>query len=77
MEIQLQELIEKIKKDGVEVAEGEAESIINTAKAEAEKIISDAEKQNEELKSRCQPDYKKLQQLHAAAKTIGNPEKQE
>jgi V/A-type H+-transporting ATPase subunit E len=42
MEIQLQELINKIKKDGVEVAEEEAKAIISTAKAEAEKIISDA-----------------------------------
>ena len=42
MEIQLQELIDKIKKDGVDVAENEAESILASAKAEAEKIISDA-----------------------------------
>lgn len=49
MEIQLQELIEKIKKDGVEVAEGEAESIINTAKAEAEKIISDAKAEADKI----------------------------
>lgn len=49
MEIQLQELIEKIKKDGVEVAECEAESIINTAKAEAEKIISDAKAEADKI----------------------------
>ena len=42
MEVQLQELIEQIKKDGVNVAETEAEKIINSAKAEAEKIIADA-----------------------------------
>ena len=43
MEIQLQELIEQIKKDGVEAAETEAEAILNGAKAEAEKIIADAQ----------------------------------
>ena len=39
MEIQLQDLIEQIKKDGVASAETEAEAIINAAKAEAAKII--------------------------------------
>lgn len=42
MEIQLEQLIEQIKKDGVEAAESEAEAILNKAKAEAEKIVADA-----------------------------------
>ena len=42
MEIQLQELIDQIKKDGVDAAETQAEAIIVSAKAEAEKIIADA-----------------------------------
>ncbi len=42
MEIQLQELIEQIKKDGVEAAENKAASVLESANAEAEKIISDA-----------------------------------
>lgn len=45
MEIQLQELIDQIKKDGVEVAETEAKNIVESAKAEAEKIIADAKVQ--------------------------------
>ena len=45
MEIQLQELIDQIKKDGVEAAETQAEAILASAKAEAEKIISDAKAQ--------------------------------
>jgi len=49
VEIQLQELIDQIKKDGVEAAETQAEAILNTAKAEAEKIISDAKAQAEKL----------------------------
>ncbi len=42
MEIQLQELIEQIKKEGVEAAEGQADTIVSDAKAEADKIIADA-----------------------------------
>ncbi|MBQ6935905.1 MAG: hypothetical protein IJN49_05075, partial [Clostridia bacterium] len=49
MEIQLQELIDQIKKDGVEAAETQAEAILTAAKAEAEKIISDAKVQAEKL----------------------------
>lgn len=49
MEIHLQELLDKIKKDGVEVAEGEAKAIVDSAKAEAEKIISDAKAKAEKI----------------------------
>ncbi len=49
MEIQLQELIEQIKKDGVDAAEIQAEAILKSAKAEAEKIISAAQTQADKL----------------------------
>ncbi len=49
MEIQLQELIDQIKKDGVEAAETEAKSIVDSAKAEAEKIIADAKTQADKI----------------------------
>ncbi len=49
MEIQLQELIDQIKKDGVEAAESKAASIIEEAKSQAEKIISDAKHKAEEM----------------------------
>lgn len=49
MEIQLQELIEQIKKDGVETAEAEAKAIVEGAEAEAKKIISDAKAQAEKI----------------------------
>ena len=35
MEVQLQELIEQIKKDGVETAETEAKTIVEAAKSDA------------------------------------------
>lgn len=49
MEIQLQELIEQIKKDGVDVAQAQAATILESAKAEAEKIIFDANAQAEKI----------------------------
>lgn len=49
MEIQLSELIEQIKKDGVEVAESESTAIVSSAKEKAEKIIADATKKAEEI----------------------------
>lgn len=51
MEIQLQELIEQIKKDGVETAEAQAAAILETAKAEAKKIITDANTQADRILS--------------------------
>ena len=49
MEIQLQELIEQIKKDGVAVAEAEAKSIVDAAQVEAQKIIADAQAQADKI----------------------------
>ena len=49
MEIQLQELIDQIKKDGVDAAEAEATYIVDCAKAEAEQIIADAKAQAEKI----------------------------
>ena len=49
MEIQLQELIEQIKKDGVQAAEAQAEAILNAANAEADRIVCDAKAQAEKL----------------------------
>ena len=42
MEVKLQELIESIKKEGIETAEQKAELIIQSANGKAESIISDA-----------------------------------
>lgn len=49
MEMQLQELIEQIKKDGVEAAETQADAIVESAKAEAERIIADAQAKADKL----------------------------
>ncbi|GHV84182.1 hypothetical protein AGMMS50212_15260 [Spirochaetia bacterium] len=42
MDIQLQELIEKIKKDGIESASEDAARIRSQAEAEAKRIVDDA-----------------------------------
>ncbi|MCF0262291.1 MAG: V-type ATP synthase subunit E [Sphaerochaetaceae bacterium] len=39
MEIQIQDLVQSIKRDGIEEAKKEAEAIVNAAKAEASKIV--------------------------------------
>lgn len=49
MEVQLNELIEQIKKEGVEAAEAEAKSIIDSANADAEKIINEAKAKAEKI----------------------------
>jgi len=49
MEIQLQDLLDQIKKDGVAAAEAQAASILAAAKAEAEKIVADAQQQADKL----------------------------
>lgn len=51
MEVQLQELIDQIKKDGVAAAEAEAEAILRAANEEAEQIIADAQADAEKLVS--------------------------
>lgn len=48
MDVQLQELIDKIKKDGIASAEKSAEKIIEDAEQKAEAIIADAQKKADE-----------------------------
>lgn len=49
MEVQLRELIDQIKKDGVEAAESQADAIVASAKEEADKIIADAKAQADKI----------------------------
>jgi len=49
MDVQLQELIDKIKKDGVATAEKEAAAIIAEAEKKAEQIIAEAESKAAEI----------------------------
>lgn len=49
MEVQLREIIDQIKKEGVDTAEKQAEEIISSAKERAEKIISDAKAEADKI----------------------------
>ncbi len=60
MATELNDLINKIKKDGVEQAESEAAKIIDNANAKAEEITSAAEKKAQAIISRAKEDSDKL-----------------
>ena len=60
MEVQLQELIEQIKKDGVAVAETEAKDIVDAAKADAEKIIAEARAQADKIMAEARAETEKM-----------------
>lgn len=60
MEVQLQELIDQIKKQGVDAAEIEAEALINSAKEKAEKIVLDAQEQAEQILSDAKKENDKM-----------------
>ena len=60
MEIQLQELIDQIKKDGVTAAQAEAEAIIHSAKEKAEKMIADAQTQANKILENAKQENDKM-----------------
>lgn len=60
MEIQLQKLIEQIKKDGVAVAEAEAKNIVETAQAEAQKIIADAHAEADKILANAKSENERM-----------------
>lgn len=60
MEIQLGELIDQIKKEGVETAEAEAKAILKSAKAEAQKIVADAEASAQKILSNAKSENERM-----------------
>lgn len=60
MEIQLQELIEQIKKDGVDEAENQAKAILEQAQAQAAKIVADAQAQAEKILQNAKTENEKM-----------------
>jgi V/A-type H+-transporting ATPase subunit E len=67
MDIQLQELIDKIKKDGVESASAQAETIIQEAHAEARKIVEAAKKEADAIVSAGKRDAERFEKASVAA----------
>ena len=67
MEIQLQELIDKIKKDGIESASGEAAKLKREAEAEAGRIVAAAQKEAADIVSRGKADAERSEKAGKAA----------
>ena len=67
MEIQLQELIDKIKKDGIESASEEANKLKSEAEAEAARIVAAARKEAEDIVSRGKADAERSEKAGKAA----------
>ena len=67
MDVQLQELIDKIKKDGVTAAEKESAKIIAESEKKAEAIIADAQTKAAEIIKSAQAETKKMEQASEEA----------
>ena len=67
MEVQLQELIDKIKKDGIESASEEAARVKRDAQAEAGRIIAAAKKEADDILSRGKSDAERSEKAGKAA----------
>jgi V/A-type H+-transporting ATPase subunit E len=67
MEIQLQELIDKIKRDGIESASGEAARLKDQAEAEARRILEAARKEAESILNAAKADAERAEKAGIAA----------
>jgi V/A-type H+-transporting ATPase subunit E len=67
MEIQVQELIDRIKKDGVKAATEEANKIKAEANAEAQRIVESAKKEADNLIERAKQDAERSEKAGIAA----------
>jgi V/A-type H+-transporting ATPase subunit E len=67
MDIQLQELIDRIKKDGIESASDEASRLKAQAEAEAKRIVEAANKEAEAVISRARADAERSEKAGIAA----------
>ena len=67
MDIQVQELIDKIKKDGIETASEEAARIKVEAEAEARRIVESAKKEADGIISRGKQDAERSEKAGVAA----------
>ncbi len=61
MDAQLQELLESIKKEGIETARQESESILDGARKEASQIVSDAETQAASIVEKAKTEAARLE----------------
>lgn len=62
MELQINDLVSAIKKDGIETANKEAESIISEAKKQAEAIIANAKSEAQKTKESAEKEIKTFEE---------------
>ena len=62
MELQINDLVSSIKKEGIDAANTEAEKIISEAKRRAEEIIRDADEKAEEIKAKSEKEISLLRE---------------
>jgi V/A-type H+-transporting ATPase subunit E len=67
MEIQLQELIEKIKRDGIEAASSEASRLKARAEAEAKRVVEGARKEADVIVARAKADAERFEKAGIAS----------
>ena len=67
MDVQLQELVEKIRKDGVDAAEAKASEIVNAAQAKAAAILAEARTEAESIEKAARADAERLEKAAVAA----------
>ncbi len=62
MDVQLKELIDRIKSEGVQSAEAQASEIVSNAEKRAEDIVADAKKQAEQIVAEAEQEARKREQ---------------
>ncbi|MFP4179405.1 MAG: V-type ATP synthase subunit E [Spirochaetaceae bacterium] len=67
MDVQLKELIERIKSEGIENAENEADRIIKESQEAAKKIVADAESEADTIRKKAEEDAVKREETGRAS----------
>ncbi|MFP4619528.1 MAG: V-type ATP synthase subunit E, partial [Spirochaetaceae bacterium] len=67
MDVQLKELIERIKSEGIENAENEADRIIKESQEAAKKIVGEAESEADKIRKKAEEDAAKREETGRAS----------
>ncbi|MFO7731194.1 MAG: V-type ATP synthase subunit E [Spirochaetia bacterium] len=62
MDVQLKELIDRIKSEGIESAEQQAQKIVQEAETQAKQIVSDAETEADKIRQKAEEDAQRREQ---------------
>jgi len=62
MDVQLKELIDRIKSEGIESAEQQAQKIVQEAETRAKQIVSDAETEADKIRQKAEEDAQRREQ---------------